>query len=87
MFVVLCYLFYFLIVLQIVIIILYIPFRAICFFKKTCKKKNCPLRYTNVWDDLGIAGCKKCRYPYDSEEQKALERDLENIRQKLEKNQ
>lgn len=62
-----------------------ILFRLSCLFKKTCSRKKCPFRYKLSCCDfhMGIslldADCRKCPYPFDSEEQKEWQHMTEKI--------
>ncbi len=63
-------------------LIIWIPFKMTCFFKKTCKRKKCPFRDTSAFrNELSFFSgkCKKCPYPYDEEEKRILNETADRL--------
>lgn len=65
------------VILQLGVIPVFIVFRIVCFFKKTCKWKSCPFRHTDIF--YSDTACRKCPYPYDQKEKDAIVKEIEDM--------
>jgi len=77
--IILSYIFSVFAILQILQIIIYVSFRFVCSFRKSCKWKKCPFRNKCIPTDVlnfGDDFCVKCPYPFDEEERQQMLQEI-----------
>jgi len=65
---------------------LFVPFRIVCFFKRTCKWKKCPFRRVGYLGDGNMGGCSKCPFPYDDKEKEKVRAEIEKLKTLIQQN-